>query len=177
MKNMAVSSRYADAIYEEAQAQGVLDAVYADLRQLDNLLNSNKEFSMFTKTAALTSGEKLAVIDKIGAKMQRLAHGLLVVLTRNHRLMLLASVIAAMKNRMIIEKGEVEVDVHYAAEVTDSIRKELSARLAELTNKKVILNEKVEPALLGGMRVYIGSTLYDFSVRGKLDALKTEFAK
>ncbi|MDR2870515.1 MAG: ATP synthase F1 subunit delta [Deferribacteraceae bacterium] len=173
MKDIAVSSRYAQAVYEEASAQGITEAVVGDLEQLEQLLQNNKEFATFVETAALTVDEKLAVVTKLAkAGINRLTEGLLVVMTRNQRLGLLDAVIKAVRKLVLIEKGQVEVRVDYAAPATDNIRASLKAQLTKLTNKSVILKENVDPSLLGGMRVFVDSKLYDLSIRGKLDALK-----
>ena len=177
MKDIAVASRYADALYEEAKAENTLDKVIDDLKQLQTLLETNKEFATFVSTAALTSDEKLLVINKLGAGVNRLTQGLLVVLVRNHRLALLAAVIEAVRKRQMLEKGEVEVKVDYASPVDDSVRAELKAQLTKLISKSVILKESVDPSLLGGLRVFVDSTMYDLSVRGKLDNLKAEFVR
>ena len=178
MKDVTVSARYANALYDEAMAQGVTATVVDDLDQLGRLLETNKEFAIFVETAALTVDEKLSVVTKLAKTgIHRLTEGLLVVMTRNQRLSLLSSVIDAVHKLELDAKGEVEVRVDYAAPVTEDIKAELKAQLAKITNKGVILKENVDPSLLGGMRVYVDSTLYDLSIRGKLDALKSEFAR
>lgn len=179
MRNYAVASRYANALYEEAKAGGIVDVVAGDMQQLDSLMKQSKEFSTLVVSPALGIDEKLAVIDAIGksGKIDRLTYGLLVVLTRKARLPLLESVIDAVRQRIMQERGEIEVNVSYAVEVDDAIRAELTAELTKLTNKKVILRESIDGSLLGGMRIFVDSKLYDLSVRGRLESLKNEFLR
>lgn len=179
MKNYIISNRYAGALYAEAKESGTLDAVVADLEKLDELLRDSKDFSVLVNTPALMAEEKLAVIEALGKSsgMNRLVYTFLVVLTKKRRLSILPGVIQAIRKRLLGERNEVEAEVSYAAPVTDKIRDGLKAQLAKITGKTVLLKETVDPSLLGGLRVVIGSTLYDASIRGKLDALKTQLSK
>jgi F-type H+-transporting ATPase subunit delta len=173
VKDLTVAIRYAQAVYDEAEAQGLTDTIVSDLVQLDTLLQSHKEFATLVETAALSVDEKLSVVTKLAkARLHRLTEGLLVVLTRNQRLAMLPAVIQAVRKLVLDKRGEIEVHVDYATEVTDAIREELKAKLAQITKKSVILKENTDSSLLGGMRIYVDSTLYDLSIRGKLDAMK-----
>jgi F0F1-type ATP synthase delta subunit len=70
------------------------------------------------------------------------------------------------------EKGEIFVDVEYATPITESAKDDLIKRLNKLTGKAVILREALVPSLLGGLRIIIGSTCYDATIRGQLNAVK-----
>lgn len=179
MKDITVANRYADAIYAEAKATNSVDGVLADLQNLGRLMLENKDFAVMATTAALTADDKMSVINKIGQSgmVGRLVYGLLVVLVRNKRLDLLDVIIEAVEDKVREERGEVEVTVNYAVPVTDAVRADLVARLTSITNKKVILKETIEPALLGGMKIWVGSTMYDASVKGRLDALKNRLTR
>ncbi len=179
MKNLTIANRYADALYAEAKDSGMFDTVVADLNRLDELLRDSKDFSVLVNTSALTAEEKLTVIEALGKNggISRLVYAFLVVLTRKRRLSILPGVVQAIRRRVLVDRGEVEAQVSYAAPVNDTIRNGLKARLAQITGKAVILKETVDPSLLGGLRVIIGSTLYDASVRGKLDAIRTQLSK
>ncbi len=179
MKDMIVASRYANALYEEAKSSGVIDEVVQDLRQLNDLVEQDKDFAILVNSAALTTADKLSAVEAIGksGKVNRLVYAFLVVLTRNKRLNLLPEVVFAVNEHIREDRGEVEVSVSYAVPVDDAVRKALTEQLTEITKKKVLLKESIDPSLLGGMKIFVGSTLYDISVKGRLDALKNQIAK
>lgn len=179
MKNIAVARRYAGALYEEALDANIVDAVMADLSQFSSLITHSPEFSALVSSPTISIKDKLGVIDKLtqSGKMNKLVMAFLTVLTRNRRLAILPDVIEAFNERTMNARNEIKVKVAYATPVDDSIRKSLKERLAKMTGKNIILAESVEPKLLGGMRIVVGSSLYDMSIKGKLDAMKHKYAK
>ena len=179
MKNMIVAFRYANALYEEAKSSGIIDEVIQDLRQLNDLVGQNKDFATLVNSAALTTADKLNAVKAIGqsGKINRLTYAFLVVLARNKRLGLLSEVVLAINKLISEDRGELEVSVSYAVPVEDSVRTALTKQLTAITKKKVLLKESIDPSLLGGMCILVGSTLYDISVKGRLEALKNQFMK
>ncbi|MDR0454599.1 MAG: ATP synthase F1 subunit delta [Deferribacteraceae bacterium] len=176
---MIIASRYANALYEEAKTAGLVNEVVQDLRQLKDLTEQNKDFEAFLNSIVISTADKLNVINAIGksGKINRLTYAFLVALTKNKRLDILSETALAINKRISEERGEMEVYVSYASSAEDYIRTALIERLSALTKKKVILKESVDSALLGGMRILIGNTLYDMSVKGRLEALKNQIAK
>lgn len=179
MKNLAIANRYASALYAEAKEDGVLKQVADELNSLGKLLETSKEFSLLVNTPALTVDEKLTVIGALSKtlKLNKLVYAFLVVLVKKSRLSILADIIEAMRKRLLQDNNELEVEVSYAVDIDAKVKTSLKERLDKITGKKVILKESIDPTLLGGLRVVIGSTLYDASVRGKLDSLKTQLSK
>lgn len=179
MKDMVVANRYAEAVYEEAKASGVLDVVVKDLEGLNALMNSDKSFATLMTSPALRASEKLSVVHAMGKtnKINKLTYAFLVVLAQNKRLGVLPQIFEAINQRIREDRGEVEVSVSFAAPVGDTTRKALTDQLAKITKKKVLLKESVDASLLGGMRVWIGSAMYDASVKGRLDALRNRLTK
>ena len=179
MKNMIVAFRYANALYEEAKSSALIEEVTRDLRQLKEAAENDKDFAALVNSAMLTTADKLNVIKAISdtGAINKLTYAFLVVLTRNKRLGLLPEVAFAVNKRVSEERGEAEVTVSYAVPIDDSIRTALTKQLAALTKKRVVLKESLDPSLLGGMRILIGSVLYDVSVKGRLETLRTQIIK
>ncbi|GAB7140593.1 F0F1 ATP synthase subunit delta [Deferribacterales bacterium RsTz2092] len=180
MINSPVAVRYADALYFEALSSGNIDAVTSDLAQLKELLLNNDDFATFVSSLALSASDRIAVINalaKKGAGLNRLTQGLLVVLANNRRLNQLEAVVEVVERRIMEANGELEVRVEYAVSITDAIRKSLLSTLEKLTGRKIVLKEFVNESLLGGMKVFVDSMLYDLSLRGKFDRLKMELSK
>jgi F-type H+-transporting ATPase subunit delta len=179
VKHSIIAGRYAQALYDEANVQKLVDQTAAELDVIDSLFKQSSDFAIVVNSPALSRDEKLKIIKKIceKARFSRLITGFLHVLTANGRLSAIEDIIAAVKEKIMAVKGEIEVQVSYASEVDDSVQAELKARLAELTGRNVILRESIDPSLLGGMKVLIASRLYDASIKGRLEALRTQLTK
>ena len=111
-----------------------------------------------------------AIADK--AKFQDITKKFLGVLIANRRLNALAPIAAAFKEALAARKGEVTVDVQVAQDLTADQKKELQAALSKAMGAEVTVRATVEPSILGGMIVTVGSRMIDDSVRRKLEKLK-----
>ncbi|MDR2884588.1 MAG: ATP synthase F1 subunit delta [Deferribacteraceae bacterium] len=179
MKNIAVARRYAGALYEEALERKDVDAVFADIAQFAGFMSDSTEFATFVSSPTISINEKLNVIDTLdkSGKLNKLVTAFLTVLTSSRRLPMLPEIVEAFNECIMNARNEIKVDVIYAIEANDDIRKSLKEYLAKLTGKTIVLSESVDPKLLGGMRVFVGSELYDTSIKGKLEAMEIAAAK
>lgn len=179
MKYAVISGRYAQALYMEAKASGKLNEVAEELLSLLSAMKESKELDLFFNSPAISKEEKINVINAMAAKssISKFMQAFLTVLAKNSRLYIFSDVVESVKQLIMEDNGEIEVNVDYATAVDDGIRAELVAQLTRVTGKKVILNENVDSSLLGGMKVMVGSVLYDASVKGRLDTLKQKISR
>jgi F-type H+-transporting ATPase subunit delta len=169
-----VSGRYATALFELARDQKTVDAVKADLDRFDAMLADSADlkrlvrspvFSADTQSKALT-----AVLDKAG--IAGISANFLKVLIANRRLFAVAEVIRAFHTLVARFKGEATADVTVAETLNDRNLDALKAALKTVTGKDVALNVKVDPSIIGGLVVKLGSRMVDSSLRTKLNSIK-----
>jgi F-type H+-transporting ATPase subunit delta len=169
-----VSGRYATALFELARDQKVVDAVKADLDRFNGLLAESADlkrlvrspvFGADTQTRALA-----AVLDQAG--ITGIAANFLKVLTANRRLFAVADVIRAYGALVAKYKGEASADVTVAEPLSDKNLDALKVALKSVTGKDVALNVKVDPSIIGGLVVKLGSRMVDSSLRTKLNSIK-----
>ena len=169
-----VSGRYATALFELARDEKSIDAVKADLDKFDAMLTDSPDllrlvrspvFSADTQTKALT-----AVLDKAG--IVGTTAKFLKVLTANRRLFAVAEVIRAFRALVARFKGEATADVTVAEKLNDKNLDALKTALKSVTGKDVALNVKVDPSIIGGLIVKVGSRMVDSSLRTKLNSIK-----
>ncbi|MGY3032579.1 F-type H+-transporting ATPase subunit delta [Bradyrhizobium sp. USDA 4354] len=169
-----VSGRYATALFELARDQKVVDEVKADLDKFDALLNESADLKRLVRSpvfAADAQSKALsAVLDKAG--IAGISANFLKVLTANRRLFAVADVIRAYRALVAKFKGETTADVTVAEALSDKNLDALKVALKSVTGKDVALNVKVDPSIIGGLVVKLGSRMVDGSLRTKLNSIK-----
>jgi len=170
-----MAGRYARALFELALDNKAVDAVKTDLDRFDAMLSDSPDllrlvrspaFGVEAQTRALT-----AVLDKAG--IGGYARNFLLLLAQNRRLFALRDIIRGFRNLVANWKGEVRAEVTAAEPLSEKHLDALKAALKSVTSGKTIdLNVKVDPAIIGGLTVKVGSRMVDSSLRTKLNAIK-----
>jgi F-type H+-transporting ATPase subunit delta len=169
-----VSGRYATALFELARDEKSIDAVKADLDRFDALLNDSADLKRLVRSpvfsAEAQSRALSAVLDKAG--IAGISANFLKVLTANRRLFAVTEVIRAFRSLVAKFKGEASADVTVAETLSDKNLDALKSALKSVTGKDVTLNVKVDPSIIGGLVVKLGSRMVDSSLRTKLNSIK-----
>src|SRR5215471_5062694 len=169
-----VAGRYATALFELALEADTIDSVLADLQEFDALLDESLDLTRLVRspvfTADVQSKALAAVLDK--AEIGGLAAQFLKVVTSNRRLFAIRGIIKAYGALVAHHKGEVMAQVTVAEPLSDAHRNEIQDTLNAVTGKDVRIDVKVDPSIIGGLVVKIGSRMVDSSLRTKLNALR-----
>ncbi len=169
-----VSGRYATALFELARDEKSIDAVAADLEKFDAMLNESADLKRLVRSPVFSADAQLkalsAVLDKAG--ITGISANFLKVLTSNRRLFTVADVIRAFRALVANFKGEATAEVTVAEQLNDKNLDALKAALKTVTGKDVALNVKVDPSIIGGLVVKLGSRMVDSSLRTKLNSIK-----
>jgi F-type H+-transporting ATPase subunit delta len=170
-------SRYAQA-FAEAIEGAKLDAADID-RQLNDFAfawHESPELRQLFESPVFPAEQKIAVLDKLNDRvgLSPLVRNFVAVLISHDRIAAFDEVVAEYRKEMDRRQGIYEVSIRSARQLDDDERKELEAKVAELAGGRVKATYSEDKALLGGVIVSIGSTVYDGSVRGRLERLKEE---
>ena len=169
-----VSGRYATALFELARDQKLVDEVKADLDKFEGLLNESADLKRLVRSPVFAADAQskalTAVLDKVG--IAGISANFLKVLTANRRLFAVADVIRAYRVLVSKFKGETTADVTVAEALSDKNLDALKVALKSVTGKDVALNVKVDPSIIGGLVVKLGSRMVDGSLRTKLNSIK-----
>ena len=169
-----VSGRYATALFELARDEKSIDAVKADLEKCEAMLADSADLKRLVRSPVFSAGEQsralAAVLDKAG--ISGVAAKFLKVLTANRRLFAVADVIRAFRALVARFKGEATADVTVAEKLSDKNLDALKTALKSVTGKDVALNVNVDPSIIGGLVVKLGSRMVDSSLRTKLNSIK-----
>ena len=169
-----VSGRYATALFELARDQKAVDEVKADLDRFDALLSESDDLKRLVRSPVFAADTQLkalsAVLNKAG--IAGISANFLKVLTTNRRLFAVADVIRAYRALVARFKGEASAEVTVAEPLSDKNLDSLKVALKSVTGKDVALNVKVDPSIIGGLVVKLGSRMVDSSLRTKLNSIK-----
>ena len=171
-----MAGRYATALFELARDERAIDTVKADLDAIDTLLKDSADLRRLVRSPVFGAEEQgkalAAVLDKAGVK--GLARNFLLLVASNRRLFAISDMIRAFRTLVAKHKGEVTADVTVAEKLSDAHLETLKAALKSVTGGKAVdLNVKVDPAIIGGITVKLGSRMVDSSLRTKLNSIKT----
>jgi F-type H+-transporting ATPase subunit delta len=170
-----MAGRYATALFELARDNKAVDAVKKDLDQFDALASGSADLNRLVRSPVFGADEQLKALSAILAKagITGLAANFLRVITTNRRLFAVRDMIRAYRALVARHKGEVTAHVTVAEKLNDKNLDALKSALKSVTGGKDIdLDVEVDPAIIGGLIVKVGSRMVDSSLRTKLNSIK-----
>ncbi|WP_348272684.1 F0F1 ATP synthase subunit delta [Pannonibacter tanglangensis] len=169
-----VAKRYAAALLELAEDGGATQQVERDLAAFDAMLAESADLVRLVRSPVFTADEQLAALDALLAKagIAGLAANFVKLAAKNRRLFVLPDMIKAFRALLAEKRGEATAEVVSAAPLSDANVAALKEALAASTGKKINIAARVDPALIGGLIVKVGSRMVDTSLRTKLNSLK-----
>ena len=170
-----MAGRYATALFELARDEKAVDAVKKDLDQFDALVSGSADLNRLVRSPVFDADVQLRALSAILAKagITGLAANFLRVITSNRRLFAVRDMSRAYRTLVARHKGEVTAQVTVAETLSDKNLDALKGALKSVTGGKDIdLDVQVEPAIIGGLIVKIGSRMVDSSLRTKLNSIK-----
>jgi F-type H+-transporting ATPase subunit delta len=169
-----MAGRYATALFELARDEKAIDAVRADLERFEVLLAESGDLLRLVRSPVYSNEEQgralTAVLDK--AAIKGLTANFLLLVTANRRLFAVRDMIKGFRRLVASHKGEVTAEVTLAEKPSDAHLANIKNTLKSVTGKDVLVDLKVDPAIIGGLVVKVGSRMVDSSLRTKLNALK-----
>jgi F-type H+-transporting ATPase subunit delta len=169
-----MAGRYATALFELARDAKSVDAVKADLDRFEKLIADSSDLLRMVRSPIFSADEQSRALAAIlqSAGISGLAAQFLSVLTANRRLFAVSDVIRAYRTLVARFKGEITADVTVAQQLSASNLEALKTALKSVTGKDVDLRVKIDPAIIGGLVVKLGSRMVDSSLRTKLNSIK-----
>ena len=174
-----LAGRYASALFELARDKEQLTQVGASLAKLAQALATSADMRAMTASPLVTRGEGEKAILGLadGLEVDPLTRNFLGVAARGRRLGALPAIIAAFRARAAAERGETTAEVTSAHPLDDEQVETLKRTLATKLRREVDVQLSVDPSLLGGLIVKVGSRLIDSSIKSKLAAVGAAMMK
>jgi len=169
-----LAGRYASALFELADEKKSLDAVAADLKSLKTLIDESDDLRRLLRSPIISRGDQArameAVLDKAGAG--DLVKRFVGLVAENRRLFALRQMIDAYLAELASRRGEITAEVVSAQPLDDASRQRLAEALKRFAGQRVTVDLKVDPSLIAGLVVKVGSRMIDSSLRTKLNRMQ-----
>lgn len=173
-----IANRYSKPLLELAEAQKSLDAVKEDMVSFDALCKSNREFLLMLKSPIITHLKKAEILRKIfSGKINELTASFIDIVARKNREQYLPEIAKAFIVQYNKKMGFQEATVTTPMKLDAELKKAFEQLVTEISGKKPILNEKVNPELIGGYILKLEDQQIDESISGHLSDLKLKFQK
>ena len=169
-----MAGRYATALFELALESKAVDQVQSDLKAFDALIASSPDLTRLVRSPVFSADEQakalVAILDKGGIK--GIAANFLRVIAANRRLFAVSEIIRGFNALVAKHKGEVTAQVTVAEALSDARMNDIRDALKQVTGKDVQVDVTVDPSIIGGLKVKLGSRMVDASLRTKLNSIK-----
>ncbi len=170
----SMAGRYAAALFEIAKDEKRLTQVESDVKTFQTMLDASEDLRRLVRSPVITADDQAkalaAILEKAG--IAGLTANFLNLITRNRRLFAVADMLKNFRALLARERGEVSADVASAHPLSSEQMNALKDALKAQVGKDVQINTRVDPHLLGGLVVKVGSRMIDSSLRTKLNNLK-----
>ena len=174
----SLGREYGDGLYELAREEHLLEEIHGQLMEIARLIEEQPQFKQLLCSRAIERDARIRVVQHtFNGRMHPYLVSFLRLLVDRERFFAFEDCVKWFHNRFIDELGITEAYVTTAVELSEGWQEALRTRLREISGKKVDLKLKVDPSLIGGVRVEMEGRRYDNTIQNRLDRLKQNFAR
>ena len=169
-----MAGRYASALFDLALESKSVDTVQRDLSALDKLISDSPDLTRLVRSPVFSAEDQSKALAAVLAKagISGIAANFLKVVAANRRLFAVRDMIRGFNALVATHKGEVTAEVTVAEPLNDARAAEIKNTLKQVTGKDVQVDITVDPTIIGGLKVKVGSRMVDASLRTKLNSIK-----
>jgi F-type H+-transporting ATPase subunit delta len=166
--------RYASALFELAREANAVDAVSGDLARFEQMIQGSEDLQRLIRNPIFTAEEQSRATDALLTKagISGLTGNFIRLVASKRRLFALPDMIRAYQGLVSDAKGIVRAQVILAETPSDNVLTEIKAALRDVAKADVAVDVKIDPSLIGGLIVKMGSRMVDASVRTKLNSIR-----
>lgn len=169
-----LAERYAAALFDLADERRILDEVAMNLRELRAMLQASGDFLRLIRSPVLSREQQAKAVGLVveRAGLSPLVRDFLAVVARNRRLFAVPAMIEAFLAKLAARRGEVTAEVSAAQPLSEPQLAALNEQLRRSIGSRVSVDLRVDPGLIGGLIIKIGSRMVDGSIKSKLQRLQ-----
>lgn len=175
MAGTRAAIRYAKAVLSLATEKNVAEAVNNDMKLITSAISDNEELDQVLKSSVIKSETKKAALSQIFPNINDISSSLFDLLVSNKRIDILNEIASKYSTLFDEQNGKEIATVTTAVPMTEDLELKILAKIKELTNKAVELENVVDEEILGGFILRVGDKQYNASISNKLNKLKREF--
>jgi F-type H+-transporting ATPase subunit delta len=169
-----LAQRYSQALFELADEERALEAVASDLDSLLAMIAGSDDLNRLIRSPVISRDDQLRAMTALveAAGMHALTGKFIGLLARNRRLFVLPGIIRAFRDLLARRRGETAAEVTSAQQLSEAHLQALAAALKKVVGTEVSIVDRVDPSILGGLVVKVGSRMVDSSLSAKLQRLR-----
>jgi len=173
MSESVVAKRYADALFQLGNEKKVLDKLVDEFLVVKEVFQANKKLVTFLEHPRVDNAKKKQFLGEVFQGLSNDVVNTLKMLVERHRIEIIPSVIDHLSQLANDAKGIAVANVYSVRALSDAELKQLEQTFAKRLNKTAVkLENKVDPSLIGGIKIRMGNTIFDGSVSGKLKRIE-----
>lgn len=164
---------YGGALYEVAREEGAAHEYLQELRALEEVFALNPDFVQLLSNLGMAKEERCQIVrDVFEQKVTAYILHFMLLLCERGALREFPACVTQFKDRLYEDEGIIEACAVCAQEMPEALRRKLTERLIALTGKKVLLSVRVDPALIGGIRLEMNGKRFDNTIKNRLESLR-----
>jgi F-type H+-transporting ATPase subunit delta len=169
-----MAGRYATALFELARETNAIDAVKTDLERFDALIAESADLARLVRSPVFSADEQLQALSAVleRAAIGGLAARFLKLVTTKRRLFAAREMVRGYRELVAKHKGEATAEITVAEQLRDEHLAALKNALKAVSGKDIDLHVSVDPGIIGGLVVKLGSRMVDSSLRTKLNSIR-----
>ena len=169
-----LADRYATALFELARERGAIEEIERNLDSIRELVDGSDDLRRVVRSQTLSRAEQGKALDAVLERLgtNQYVRNFVALLARNRRVVLLTDMIAAFQAKLAEHRGEVSAEVTSAVPLKPNHLDAVRDALRTIVGRDVTLESRVDPSLIGGLTVRVGSRMLDNSLRTKLQNLE-----
>lgn len=176
MEGTRVASRYAKSFIDLSMELGALEKAITDMNHIASICKSNPDFVTFLKSPVIKTDKKLNVLNELFAKkLDKTTFTYITLITNKKREMYLPEIAAEFLNQYNAKKNILKAVVTSANGLDDAMRKKIMDLVKEVNTSEVVIEEKINKDIIGGIIIRVGDKQIDASIARKLNELKRTF--
>ncbi len=169
-----LTGRYATALFDLADQHRALDRIAADLTALGRMIDESTDLTRLIRSPIVSREAQARAMEKLGevAELSPLARNFIGLVARNRRLFALPGMIGAYRKLLAERRGEIRAEVTAAQDLSPQQVDAITEQLKRAVGSKVAVEIRIDPAIIGGLVLRVGSRMVDGSLRTKLQRLQ-----
>ena len=172
-----IASRYAIALFSLAQEENKISERQLEVKQINQIFLENREFIDVLTSAFLTHDDKFKVLENVLVGVDEDIVSLLKVVVKNNRSSYILDIFEAFNTLCNDHRGILEGIVYSTEKLDSKVIERISAKISKKENRTVELKNKIDPSLIGGVKVVVHDRIYDGSIKNQISQMKESLLK
>lgn len=172
-----IASRYGQALFSLANELNKVNEWQEEVKELKNVLKKNDDFVMVLESPFLLIEERISMVDKVLVDVTDEIKSLIKLLIKNNRISLIYEVLSSFNSYCNESRGVEEGLIYSTIPLDEPTLLKIQEKISNRENTKIELINRIDPSLIGGVKVVVNNHIYDGSIKNHLEMMRTDLLK